>query len=188
MQVRTLERALCIVLFGLGVTQGTSRAEEMVSKDAGTETVFAYRSFSDRGLVGYLFPSGPWSLPNYVPVELLPLDPSAWTSATIGSTVTFRVVRGAFAADVFNGGLIDAKVARIRARKPRMRRGRLEPRVLEVAVDGGVKLTLESTARSRFDRMFKHVATFPLRGVGVTLEVPEYLFLGIVCSVGGCEI
>jgi hypothetical protein len=187
-QVKQLEKALCIVLLGLGLTQGSSSAQQIISKEAGTETVFAYRSFSNRGLGGYLFPNGQWSIPNYVPVELLPLDPSAWASATIGSTVTFLVVRGASAADVVNGGLIDAKVTRIRAGKLRLRRGRLEPRVLEVAVDGGVKLALESTARSRIDSTLKHAATFPLRGVGVALEVPEYLFLGIVCSVSFCEI
>ena len=186
MKARSIEKALCILLFGLGATQGIGQTEETVSKDAGTEAVFAYRSFSNRGLVDYMFPSGPWSLPSYVPVELQPLDASAWANATIGSTVTFRVVRGASAADVFNGGLIEAQVTRVRTGKLQTRRGKLEPRVLEVAV-GLVKLKLESTPRSRFVSTVKHVGTAPLRGVGFIAEVPLWVVLAIGCSTGGCD-
>jgi hypothetical protein len=60
-QVKQLEKALCIVLLGLGLTQGTSSAQQIISKEAGTETVFAYRSFSNRGLAGYLFPKKPFT-------------------------------------------------------------------------------------------------------------------------------
>lgn len=185
--VKSIEKALCIVLLGLGATQRISHAEEKVSKDAGTEAVFAYRSFSNRGLVDYIFPSGSWSLPNYVAIELQPLDPSAWANATIGSTVTFRVVRGASAASVFNGGLIEAQVTRLRTRKLRMRHGKLEPRVSEVAV-GLVKLKLESTARSRFVSTVKRVGTAPLRGVGFIAEIPLWVVLSIACSTGGCDL
>ena len=185
MKVRSIQKAFCIVLLSLGAAQGISQAEDKFGKNSGT--VFAYRRFSNRGLVDYMFPSGPWSLPNYVPVELMPLDPSAWTNATIGSSVTFRVIRGGSVADAFNGGLIEAQVTRIRTGRLRMRRGKLEPRVSEVAV-GLVKLQVETTSRSRFVSTVKRLGTAPLRGVGFIAEIPLWVVLAIGCSTGGCDM
>jgi hypothetical protein len=90
-----------------------------------------------------------------VPLKLTPVDPVAWTNATVGSTLTFLVVndvivrKGVFNrssyADAYAGTLIKAKVVGVREGKSRTRHGRAEPRVKEVVLGKSIKLEFESS-------------------------------------------
>ncbi len=56
MKIRSLQNVLCIAMLTIFLAQQTSQAEVPVDEN---ETVFAYRSFVNRGISGYLFPGGP---------------------------------------------------------------------------------------------------------------------------------
>jgi hypothetical protein len=197
-KIKSLEKVLCVVMVAMLAAEQTSQAEEPVSAGAPAQTLFAYRSsFGARlhdALLGYSV------LPSDVPVELTPVDPSALAHATINSTVTFRVahtvVVGQYAY-AYGGNLIEARVTRIREGKLRIRRGRMEPRVMEVTAVGLIKsnppeylkLRLESSPRSRSRRTAMKLVTLPLRVIGiVVITVPEDLLLGIACVTGGCDL
>jgi hypothetical protein len=194
---KLLQSALCITLAPLLAAQQTSQAEEPVSEGTQAQTLLAYRSsFGARlhdSLLGYSV------LPSDVPVELTPIDPSALAHATIRSTVTFRVVRDVIVgqyAYAYGGNLVEAKVTRIREGKLRFRRGRMEPRVMEVIAVGLIessppeylRLRLESSPRSRFSRTAKQLATLPLAGIHMFVVAPaEWVLLIIACSAG-CDL
>ena len=197
MKIKSLEKALCVVMLSIFAAQQTSPAEEPVSEGTPAQTLFAYRSSLWARLHDSLF--GYSELPSDVPVELTPVDPSALAHATLNSPVTLRVVHdvivGQFAC-AYGGTLIEAKVTRIREGKLRMRRGRVEPRVMEVTVPGvivtsppeSLKLTLESSPRSRFSRMAKQLPTLPLTGIRWVVVYPaESVILMIGCS-RGCDL
>jgi hypothetical protein len=135
-----------------------------------------------------------------VPVELTPVDSSALAHATMNSTVTFRVVHDVVVgqyAYAYGGNLIKAKVTRIREDHLRIRRGRVEPRVMEVTAVGliessppeYVKLKLESSPRSRSIRTAKKLIALPMTvPLRIVVLVPEYVLLGIVCGTVGCDL
>ncbi len=198
MKIKSLQNALCVVMLVTVAAEQTSQAEEPVSAGTQAQTLFAYRSsFWARmhdSLLGYSV------LPSDVPVELVPVDPSALEHATLNSTVTFRVVRDVVVgqyAYAYGGNLVKAKVTRIREGQLRMRRGRMEPRVMEVIAVGLIessppqylKLRLESSPRNRSIRTAMKVVTFPLKVIGiVVITVPEDILLGIACMTVGCDL
>jgi hypothetical protein len=183
--------------------QNISWAEEPASERTPAQTLFAYNGSFGARQHDSLF--GNSVLPSDVPVELTPVDPFAFAHATIDSTVTFRVVRNVVVGQYaygYGGTLIEAKVTRIREGKLRIRRGRMEPRVLEVTVAGlletspppapdFLKLRLESSPRSHSSRTAKRLSTLPLtvplKTIHVIVLVPEYVLLGIACSTG-CDL
>ena len=196
----SLEKTLCVVMLAMFAAQQTSLAEEPVSDGTPAQTLFAYRSsFGDRlhdSLFGYSV------LPIDVAVELTPVDPSALEHATINSIVTFRVVHTVVVgqyAYAYGGNLVNAKVTRIREDKFRIRRRKMEPRVIEVIAVGLIesghpeylKLRLESSHRSRSNRTAKQLATLPvtlpLKAIHIVVMVPEYALLAIACSFG-CDL
>jgi hypothetical protein len=197
-KIKSLEKLLCVVMLPIFAAQNISRAEEPVSEGTPAQTLFAYKaSFRARlhdALFGY-----PVTPPSDVPVELTPVDPSVLAHATINSTVTFRVVHDVIVgqyAYAYGGTLIEARVTRIREGKLRFRRVRMEPRVMEVTVAGvlatnspeSLKLTLESSPRSRFSRTAKQLATLPLIGIRTFVVFPaEAVLLGIACATG-CDL
>jgi hypothetical protein len=139
-------------------------------------------------------------VPFEVPLKLIPVDPAAWANATIGSTLTFRVVndvivrRGVFNrssyADAYAGTLIEAKVIRIREGKIRTRQGRAEPRVKEVMVGKSIKLELESSpgGGARFSGIAKNLVVWSVKGPYMVVVLPpEYALLLIACSTG-CDL
>jgi len=193
-KIKSLEKVLCFVMLAILPTQQISRADEPVGKGTPAQTLFAYRSsFSARlhdALLGYSV------LPSDVPVELTPVDPIALAQATVNSTVIFRVahklVVGQYAY-ACGENLVEAKVTRIREGKLRIRRGRMEPRVMDVIAVGLIessppdylKLRLESTPRSSFSRKAKQFATLPLTGIRFVVVYPaEGILLGIGCAFG----
>jgi hypothetical protein len=198
MKIKSLQSLLCVVMLATLGAEQTSQAEEPVSAGAPAQTLFAYRSsFGARlhdSLLGYSV------LPSDVPVELTPLDPSALEHAAMNSTVAFRVVHNVVVgqyAYAYGGNLVEAKVTRIREGKLRIRRGRMEPRVMEVNAVGLIessppeylKLRLESSPRSRSGRTAMKLVTFPLKVIGiVVITVPEDLLLAIACATAGCDL
>ena len=196
MKIKFLQNVLCVVMLAILGAEQTSQAEEPVSAGAPAQTLFAYRSsFGARlhdSLLGYS------ALPSDVPVELTPLDPSALAHAAINSTVTFRVVHNVIVGQyAYGGNLVEAKVTWIREGKLRIRRGRMEPRVMEVTAVGLIessppeylKLRLESSPRGRSGRTAMKLVTFPLKVIGmVVITVPEYGLLGIACATAGCDL
>jgi hypothetical protein len=132
MKLKALQAVLCVV--AMLAAQQTIEAEEPVSA-ATEQTLFAYRSSLGARLHDSFFRNS--ELPIDVPVALTALDPSALANATVNSQVTFRIIYGLTIkglAYAYSGTLIEAKVTRIREGKLRMRRGKTEPRVLEIAV------------------------------------------------------
>lgn len=202
MKIKSLQNLSCVVMLAIFPVQQTIQAQEPVSV-VPAQTLFAYRSsFGARlhdSLTGYS------ELPSDVPVELTPVDPSALAHASINSTVTFRIVNnvsdGHFGYG-YTGTLIEAKVIRIREGKLRIRRGRIEPRVMEVAVaglietspppaPGSLKLRLESSPRSRSSRVANQLIalplTVPLKAIHIAVLVPEFVLLMVACSMG-CDL
>jgi hypothetical protein len=137
-----------------------------------------------------------------VPLKLTPVDPAAWANATIGSTLTFRVLndvivrggvfnRSSSYADAYAGTLIEAKVTRVRQGKTRTRHGRAEPRVKEVMVGKSIKLELESAPRggAQFSGTAKNLVVWSVKGPYMAVVFPpEYVLLAIFCSTTGCDL
>lgn len=202
MRIKSFQNVLCVVMLAILGAEQTSQAEEPVAAGTPAQTLFAYRSSFGARLHDSFF--GNSILPSDVPVELIPVDPSALARATVNSTVTFRIVHNVTDRRFgygYAGTLIEAKVTRIREGKLRMRRGRIEPRVMEVTVPGilesspppgFLKLRLESSPRSRSSRRAKQLATLPmtvaLKTIYIVVMLPEYVLLGIACSTGGCDL
>jgi hypothetical protein len=202
-EVKSLEKVLCVVVLAMIPAQQIGHAEEPASGGSAAQTLFAYRtSFWARVHDSLL---GESELPVDVPVELAPLDPTELEQATINSYVTFRIVRTVVVGQTsrgYGGTLVVAKVTRIRDGKLRMRRGKLEPRVMEVSLPGllegspapppdSLKLRLESSLRNRHIRKAKQLAalplTVPLKTLHIAAMVPEYILLGIAC-MRGCDL
>lgn len=185
MKIRSLEKALCAAMLSMLAAQPISHAEEPAGGGTTAETLFAYTSSIHRPHPNHDAVS---DIPSYVPLELTPVDPSAWAHATMNATMRFRVVHDVILgqyAYAYAGTLIDAKVTRIREGELRIRRGRMEPRVKEITVEGSLKLTLESSPRSRFSGKAKHLATLPLTAIRIIfVDVPAYVLLVIFCSTG----
>jgi hypothetical protein len=200
---KPIASALCLILCPLLAAQYVGQAEEPVSVGTPAQTLFAYRSSLEARLHDSLF--GDSLIHSDVPVELIPDNLSALAQATINSTVTFRIVHDVVVGQYaygYGGTLIDVKVIRIREGKLRIRRGRMEPRVMEVAVaglletnpptpPGALKLTLESSPRSNSSRTAKQLITLPLtlplKAIHIVVLVPEYVLLGIACATG-CDL
>lgn len=204
MKMRLIQSLLSIAIVTTTLhAQKTAYPENLVGVGISEQTLFAYSSFGARlrnALVGDS------ALPPDVPVALNPVDPSALENAQVNSIVTFRVAeeldrKGL--AYAYRGTLIDAKVKSIRTGGLRIVRGKPEPRVMEIAMPGlletspppapeSLKLTLESTPRSRSSRMVKRFATspltVPLRAVHIAILIPESILLGIACSISGCDL
>jgi len=195
---------LCVAVIPMTLlAQKTAYPENLVGVGISEQTLFAYSSFRAR-LSDALI--GDSALPPDVPVALNPVDPSALENAKVNSIVTFRVAeeldrKGM--AYAYLGTLNDARVKRIRTGGLRIVRGKPEPRVMEIAVPGlletspppaseSLKLTLESTPRSRSSKTLKRIITLPmtvpLKAAHIAILVPEYILLGIVCSTSGCDL
>jgi len=126
----------------------------------------------------------------------------AWANATVGSTVTLRVVRNVIVrggwfnrkstyADAYAGALIVAKVTRVREGRLRTRRGTAEPRVKEILIDRTVKLELESSPRhgARFTLAAKNLVVWSVKGPFLAVVMPlEYTVLMIGCSITPCDL
>jgi hypothetical protein len=210
MTSKLIASALCLVLAPLLAAQQVGQAEDPARGVTPAETLFAYRSSmnllpelgfepahanSSESLRGLSI------IPFVVALKLTPVDPAAWANATIGSTLTFRVVndvivrggvfnRSSSYADAYAGDLIEAKVIRVRQGNIRTRQGRAEPRVKEVMVGKSIKLALESSPRrrARFSGMAKNLVVSSVKGVTVIVLIPEYVLLGIACSTTGCDL
>jgi hypothetical protein len=207
MTSKPIAYALCLVLAPLLAAQQVGQAEDPARGVTPAETLFAYRSsmnlLAELGFEpahadssGSLY--GLSIIPFEVALKLAPVDQAAWVNATIGSTLTFRVVndvivRGVFNrssyADAYAGDLIEAKVIRVRKGKVRTRYGRAEPRVKEVMVGKSIKLELESSpgGRARFNVIAKNLVGWSVKGVTIVVLIPEYVLLGIACSTG-CDL
>ena len=209
-----LQSALCLCLAPLLVAQQAVPPEAPASGVTPAETFFAYRSSLNLGAELGFEPTGPdksysptygslygfATIPFEVPLKLTPVDPVAWTNATVGSTLTFRVVsdvnvrkgwvnRSTF-ADAYAGTLIKATVTGVREDKSRTRHGRAEPRVKEVVLGKSIKLELESPpgGRARFNVIAKNLAIWSVKVPYYTVVmVPEYVLLMIACS-RGCDL
>lgn len=206
---RLFPSALCCALCPLLAAQQVGQAEDPARGVTPAETSFAYRSSmnlpAELGFEpahadssGSLY--GLSIVPFEVPLKLTPVDPAAWTNATIGSTLTLRVVndvivrRGVFNrssyADVYAGDLIEAKVIRMREGKTRTRQGRAEPRVKEVIVGKSINLELESSpgGGARFSGIAKNLVVWAVKGPYMVVVLPiEYALLLIACSTG-CDL
>lgn len=135
-----------------------------------------------------------------MPLTLTPVDPAAWANATIGSTLTFRVVndvvrkshRSSY-ADAYAGDLIEAKVIRVRETKARTRHERAEPRVREVVAGKYIKLELVSAPEGhRFSGIAKNLVVWSAKGpftaVVVALLPIWCIAVLIVCSTTECDL
>jgi hypothetical protein len=128
-----------------------------------------------------------------VALKLAPVDQAAWVNATIGSTLTFRVINDVIVgeyADAYAGDLIEATVIRIREGEIRTRHGRAEPRVKEVMVGKSIKLELESSPedRARFSGIAKNLVVWSVKGPYMVVVLPiEYVVLLIACT-RGCDL
>lgn len=195
-KTRSFRNVLCILMAAVFAAQQTGMAEEPVSTGTHAQTVFAYQSSSWARAHQALF--GASLLPVDVPVELIPVDPSALERATVNSTVTFRIVRNVAGGYGSAGTLVEAKVTRIREGKLRVRRGMLEPRVVEVTAPGlmesspppgFLKLRLESSPRSSSSRRAMKFVTFPLTAIRIFVITPaEWVYLVTLCGITRCEI
>jgi len=205
---RLFPSALCFALCPLLAAQQVGQAQDPARGVTPAETSFAYRSSmslpSELGFEpahadssGSLY--GLSIVPFEVPLKLTPVDPAAWANATIGSTLTFRVVNDVIVRNVFNrssyadayaGDLIEAKVIRVREGKIRTRHGRAEPRVKEVIVGKSIKLELESSPRggARFSGIAKNLVVWAVKGPYMVVVLPiEYALLMIACATG-CDL
>lgn len=90
MKIKSLQNALCVVMVAIFPAHQILQAEGPTSAGTPPETLFAYKSSFWAYLHDALF--GYTVIPSDVPVEVTPVDPSAWANATINSTVTFRVL------------------------------------------------------------------------------------------------
>jgi hypothetical protein len=142
-------------------------------------------------------------IPFEVPLKLTPVDAAAWANATVGSTLTLRVVdnvivrggvfnRKSSYADACAGDLIEAKVIRMREGKARTRHGRAEPRVKEVIAGKYIRLELDSSPEGhRFSGIAKNLVVWSVKGpfevVVFTGSIIEYPILVIACS-RGCDL
>jgi hypothetical protein len=187
--------------------QQINQAEEPASAMAPAETLSAYRSSLNLGAALGFEPvdPDPSDRPNYgslggfaiipfeVPLELTAVDPAAWANATVGSTLTFRVVNAVIVrgmADAYAETLIKAKVVRIRQGKSLTRHGQAEPRVKEIVFGKSIKMELESSpgVRARFNVIAKNVAIWSVKvPYYAVVMVPEDLLLAIACS-RGCDL
>jgi hypothetical protein len=195
--------ALCLILCPLLAAQQVGQAEAKARGVTPAETLFAYRSsmnllaefgFGPAGPSGSLYPLS--IVPFAVPIKLTPVDPAAWANATLGSTLTFRVVKDVIErrgvssyADAYAGTLIEAKVIRVREGKIRSRHGRAKPRVKEVMVGKFIKLELEnSPGGHRFKGIAKSVVVRSVKGPFEVVFIPfQFVALGIACSIG-CDL
>lgn len=203
--IRLFPSALCFALCPLLVAQQVGQFQDYPAPAVTpAETLFAYRSSINFCAQTELFcthsdSTGLSTVPYDVPVNLTPVDPAAWANATIGSTLTFRVVsnvmrkmsNGSSYADVRAraGTLIEAKVIRVRQSKARTRNGRAEPRVKEVMVGKSIKLELDSfPVDHRFSGIAKNVVIWSVKGPFVVVFYPiEFVLLMIACSMG-CDL
>ena len=196
MKIKTLQNVLCALTAAVFAAQQTGVAEEPASTGTQAQTVFAYQSSAGARAHEALF--GPSLLPVDVPVELIPVDPSALEHAAVNSILTFRIVRDVPGGYGSAGTLVEAKVTRIREGMLRVRRGTLEPRVVEVTVPGlmesspppgFLKLRLESFPRSNSSRRAMKLVTFPLTAIRISVVVPaEWIYLVVLCGIARCEI
>jgi hypothetical protein len=190
MRSELIASALCLLLCPLLAAQQVGQAESPNGKGTTADTLFAYRDSMRADRSGSFY--GLSIIPYQAPVELTPVDPTAWESATIGSTLGFRVVNGVVVkgkADVYVGTLIEAKVIRIREGKLRTRNGKTEPRVKELLVGKSIRLDLESSrgGHSRFNGIAKNLVVLPMKAVAAVLQVPAWIILMIACS-RGCDL
>jgi len=202
MKIKLLWSMLYAVVISTPVlAQETVHPEELVGTGTSGQTLFAYSTFGARLRDALI---GDSALPPDVPVALEAIDPSALANAKLNSTVTFRVAYGLTVRQysyAHEGTLIDAKVIRLREGKLRTHRGKLEPRVMEVAVCGLVescpppgflKLTLESSPRSSSSKTAKRLIslplTVPLKAAHIAILVPEAILLAIACGTSSCDL
>lgn len=189
MTSKLITSALCLILCPLLAAQQVDQAEARRNRVQTAEMVFAYRNSAraDNSLSSANSSGSPYELstiPFQTPVALTPVDPAAWADATIGSTLTFRVVNSVIVrgkADICAGTLIDAKVIRIRKGKLRARHGRTELRVKEVLVGKSIKLELESFPErpAGFVGTAKNLVVLPLQ---IILAFPVWIILMIACN------
>ncbi len=201
---------LCIVLSPLLAAQQICQVEEPALETAPAETLYAYRSSinllaelgynrAQTGEFGSQY--GLSIIPFEVPLKLVPADPAALAHATVGTTLTFWIlkdvtVRGGIFnrkssyADAYGGQSIEAKVIQVRPDKARNRKGRNDPHVKEVLVGNYIKLELESSPGSghRFSGIAKNLVVWPVKGpFMVGEEVLLLVLLPIYCSKG-CDL
>ncbi len=202
MMRKTASSALCLLLTPLLAAQQIAAAEEPACEGMPSETVFAYRSSINRAdLTDEFFTLPGIPTPLYglsvAPfdwwVELAPVDPAAWANATIGSTLTLRVVHNVFVkggAEIYAGTLMEAKVIRIRNGRSRTRQGKTEPRVKEVLVANRIKLELEDSPRrhARLNSLPKNLVVWPTKVASMIVLLPaEWVLFVILCS-SGCDL
>lgn len=202
--IRLFPSALCFALCPLLVAQQIGQFEDYPARGSTpAETLFAYRSSinlcAQMDLCEDADPSGSYSIiPFEVPLKLTPVDPAAWANATVGSTLTFRIVDNVIVKNVFNGSsygyayagtLIEAKVIRMRQGRVRTRHGSAEPRVKEVMVGKSIKLELDSSpVNHRFSGIAKNVVVWSVKGPYTVVVFPfEFVLLMIACSMG-CDL
>jgi hypothetical protein len=202
-KTKSLEKVLCVVVLALIPAQQISQAEEPAGGRPPVQAVFGYRvSIGARVQNALIGRSG---FPFDVPVELTPIDPSAFANATENSTVILRVVRDVIVGkytDAYGGTFIEAKVTRVREGKLRTRRGKTEPRVMEITVTAtrdscmeaapgsldSSRLKLESYPESSFGRTAKQLAVAPLTAIRFVVVYPvEAILFAILCSTG-CDL
>jgi hypothetical protein len=203
---KLLQSALCITLAPLLAAQQIGQSPEPACGSTPAASVFAYRTSlrsdesvnraDDSGSLGGLS-----IVPFEVPVELTPVDPAAWANATLGSTVTFRVVRDviqgggvfnrkSFYADAYAGTLIEGKVIRLREGKLRTRNGKTEPRVREVLVGKRIKLELENSPRrhARISSLPRNLVVWPVHSVIAVGEGVLFMILFPIFCHSGCDL
>ena len=168
MKIKLLWSMLLAVLISTPVlAQLDGHPGESVEIRTSSQTVFAYSTFGAR-LHDAL--TGESALPPDVPVALEAVDPPALANAKVNSTLAFRIAYG-LKSHAHAGSLIEAKVIRVREGNLRARRGKTEPRVMEIEVcgleescriPGYMKLRLESSTRSASNRTAKRLIALPL--------------------------
>lgn len=197
---------LCMVLSPLLVAQQVCHADEPAPGTSPEESLFAYRSSMDvEDFTDGIFESRDSSdlqnslpsVPFELPVELIPVDAEAWANATVGSTLTFRVVLHVIEehhhskyADAYAGTFVEAKVIRMRESKSRAHRGVKEPRVQEILVGKSTKFDLEGSPRrhARLNSIPKNLIVWPPKVAFMAVFLPfEFVALGIACSMG-CDL
>ncbi|MGO8933587.1 MAG: hypothetical protein ACLPLZ_04400 [Terracidiphilus sp.] len=197
---------LCMVLSPLLVAQQVCHADEPAPGTSPEESLFAYRSSMDvEDFTDGIFESRDSSdlqnslpsVPFELPVELIPVDAEAWANATVGSTLTFRVVLHVIEehhhskyADAYAGTFVEAKVIRMRESKSRAHRGVKEPRVQEILVGKSTKFDLEGSPRrhARLNSIPKSLIVWPPKVAFMAVFLPfEFVALGIACSMG-CDL
>ena len=203
---KLLQSALCLALAPLLVAQQIGQFPEPTCGSRPAASVFAYRTSlrSDESVnrvddSGSLY--GLSVVPFELPVELTPVDAAAWANATVGSTVTFRVVRdviqrgGVFNrkssyADAYAGTLIEGKVIRLREGTLRLRNGKTEPRVKEILVGKRIKLELESSPRrhARIDSLPRNLVVGPVDSVIAVGEGVLFVILLLIFCHSGCDL